>query len=236
MIASPQEALDRIHPALLSQYGGYGSNFDDGTNAFAVYVEVPGVPGFWPDGFQMASVASTVQSVANMAELNEVADPGFRERLVNMIVSHGNERTRLRGHLGAAAAPVAELAAYYQNTLRTILPGARETLFETYAAVEGYRERYGSPEVVAYEPGELPSAQESIDRQDAAEEAFAQAVGDEAYQEGLAASAAYRAARRRYADICQALGGRVFEAERDFDSGIDRTDEVAAEDFAKFGA
>jgi hypothetical protein len=100
--------------------------------------------------------------------------------------------------------------------------------------LRAYQSSYDTPERPSYEPGYLPSAQESQDSRRAAEERFAESVGSEVFAEGVRLSADYRSAQNRLGELCTDLYRRSSEAIRDHNKGIDNTQAKQAADRAKY--
>lgn len=217
--------IGNIPEAFLSPQGGYTSHFDDGTNKFAQWVEVKGLPGVWPDGVHFAAVARLARGMNEMS--HDIPYQSMDER-ANMVVRYVNNKDRITDP------DAAHQAAHYEHVLRKFLPSAQESLIAAHGAVRAYQEAYGTPEEPSFKPGYLPRPLEVMTSRQAAHDRFADAVGPEVFAEGLRLSDAYRSAQNNLSEICTDINHRSGAAINDYKHGVDNTSAMQAGDYVKY--
>lgn len=217
---------ENIPEALRGPLGEYISNYDDGTNRYADFVSIDGVPGLWPDGPHIAARATYVRGT--LAMLHNAGQP-LTNGAIALVVAYGDTMGRI------SHPDVAHLAAIYEDELRGRLPAARAELIAAHTALTAYQEQHSVPEEPSLEPGRAVMYREVQAARKVVEDRFALAVGPEIFAEGVALARAYRAAQQRLGSMCSDLMPRGVMAEKDFARGHDRTLELMAADAEKYG-
>jgi hypothetical protein len=199
----------------------YSSAYDDGSTRGMTHVNVPGLPGTYPQGAGRADRARQARTYGELLNDPSTTRQDLRvERVVDQI----------NGYHRVTDPEEAHLAAHYEDTVRAALPLGRDALRQSTEAYDGFIDTHGAMEDHLPQDNDYPT---SADYRKAREE-YEAALGPELAERGTQLQREMEGHDLALRDMVSTLDHRDRQATADYHAGVDNTAQVAAQDAERF--